>query len=351
MTIHDARGNLLKADAEALVNTVNTVGVMGKGIALQFRKAFPDNFRAYEAACRQGEIRLGQVFVHATGKLTENPRYIINFPTKKHWRSKARLSDIRRGLADLVRAIEDLQIRSIAIPPLGCGLGGLAWSQVRPLIVEALAPLEDVEVMLYSPVGTPAASEMPIATARPRLTRVRTALVALLAEYVDQVSRGATPVEVQKLAYLLERVGEPLNLQFAKGPYGPYSTTLEHVLNDIERHFIVGFGDRSRRIAEAEPITVLPEAVDEVAAEAVRHGVQPNVQRVLRLVDGFNSAYGTELIATVDWAVTHELGGSADLDKVLEVVRSWNQRKARIFTEPHVAHALERLGACGLIAA
>src|SRR5665811_1493750 len=134
MTVKEAKGNLLKADAEALVNTVNTVGVMGKGIALQFKKAYPDNFRAYEAACRNGEVRLGEVFVYSTGKLTENPRFILNFPTKEHWRSEARLVDIESGLQDLVEKVVQFRIGSIAIPPLGCGLGGLRWAEVEPLI-------------------------------------------------------------------------------------------------------------------------------------------------------------------------------------------------------------------------
>ena len=132
MAVKEAKGNLLKSDAEALVNTVNTVGVMGKGIALQFKKAFPANFRAYEAACRRGDVRLGEVFVYSTGKLTENPRFILNFPTKKHWRSKAQLADIELGLQDLVGHVQRLRIKSLAIPPLGCGLGGLRWSRVEP---------------------------------------------------------------------------------------------------------------------------------------------------------------------------------------------------------------------------
>lgn len=349
MAVLKSTGNLLKADAEALVNTVNTVGVMGKGIALQFKKAYPDNFRAYEASVRRGDIRLGEVFTYPTGKLTENPKFIINFPTKNHWRSKARLSDIREGLKDLVREVERLGIRSIAVPPLGCGLGGLDWDQVRPLIVEAFAPLDHVNAILFPPTETPAAADMPIGTERPKLTHARSAILALLDSYVGLVGRGATLIEVQKLAYLLERVGEPLDLRFNKAIYGPYSSRLDHVLNLLDGHFITGLGDRTHSVAEAEPIALLPEADDEIRTAADHHGVNPNVHRVLRVVDGFNSAYGTELLASVDWSVMHEVEGSYDPPAVLAAIQAWNRRKAQLFTESHVESALTRLQACELV--
>lgn len=343
MTIKEGTGNLLLADAEALVNTVNTVGVMGKGIALQFKKAYPANFKAYESAVRQGELQLGRVFVYRTGKLEENPKYIINFPTKKHWRSKSKLSDIAEGLKDLVREVEQLSIKSIAVPPLGCGLGGLNWKDVRPLIVDAFSGLNDVMTIVYPPAGTPFAAEMPSDTLKPALTRVSAAILGVLQGYVGQVGRGATAIEIQKLAYLLERVGEPLDLRFTKGHYGPYSVRLDHVLNGLESHFISGFGDRSQRVAEAEPIVIALGAEDEIDRAAKSFDAATNIELVLSLVDGFNSAYGTELLASVDWSVTQETGGSSDIKAVIDVLQQWNRRKSRLFTESHVASALQRL--------
>ena len=170
--ISECAGDLLADDSEALVNTVNTVGVMGKGIALQFKRAYPEVFKAYQAASRRGEIQLGHVQVVPTGRLTGNPRSIVNFPTKNHWRSKSRLSDIRDGLVDLVDRIEEFGIRSIAVPPLGCGNGGLRWSDVRPVIVDVLSELNDVEVHLYPPEGAPSSVDMRVATSRPKLTRL-----------------------------------------------------------------------------------------------------------------------------------------------------------------------------------
>ena len=174
----DAHGNLLKADVEALANSVNTVGVMGKGIALQFKNAFPANFKAYEAACKKQAVRLGKVFVFDNGQLTP-PRWIINFPTKGHWRARSRIRDVADGLDDLRDVIEELEISSIALPPLGCGHGGLDWDEVRSLIKERLGDL-DVVVHLYAPEGAPNAADMVISTPPPRLTTSTAALVSVI---------------------------------------------------------------------------------------------------------------------------------------------------------------------------
>lgn len=153
------QGDILKADAEALVNTVNCVGVMGRGIALQFRKAFPENFKVYEAACKANEVQTGKMFVYDLNRLYA-PRFIINFPTKRHWKGKSNIEDIKAGLEDLINVVQQHQIRSIAIPPLGCGLGGLNWEDVRPLIIEAFQSLPEVSVLLFEPIGAPQAKSM-----------------------------------------------------------------------------------------------------------------------------------------------------------------------------------------------
>lgn len=142
-------GNIFQSHAEAVVNTVNCVGVMGKGLALQFKKEFPENFVAYVDACRRHAVVPGKMFVYRTGMLL--PQYVINFPTKRHWRDKSRLEDIESGLTALVDVIRHYGIRSIAIPPLGCGLGGLDWRVVRQCIETAMADVPDVRVLLYEP--------------------------------------------------------------------------------------------------------------------------------------------------------------------------------------------------------
>jgi len=162
-------GDLLAEDVEALVNAVNCVGVMGRGIALQFKKRFPENFRAYAKACDQGEVRPGRMFVFETRRLT-NPRYIINFPTKRHWRAGSRIDDIEAGLGDLSRSIRECGVSSIALPPLGCGLGGLDWGAVRGRIEEALGAIEGVRVVVFEPDVPPGdrmARRLAVPTAHP----------------------------------------------------------------------------------------------------------------------------------------------------------------------------------------
>jgi O-acetyl-ADP-ribose deacetylase (regulator of RNase III) len=145
--IRTVSGDLLTDDADALVNAVNTAGVMGKGIALQFKQTWPAMFEDYAAACRRGELQPGSLHVWTTG-----PRLIVNFPTKHHWRSRSKLPDIESGLQALARLIEDRKLESIALPPLGCGHGGLAWADVEPLIHQLLAPVaEQVDVRVYAP--------------------------------------------------------------------------------------------------------------------------------------------------------------------------------------------------------
>lgn len=152
--IEQARGNLLEAEVEALVNTVNTEGVMGKGVALQFKKALPEMFAAYREACKQGQVVTGKMHVFERLDLF-NPRFIINFPTKRRWRDASRLEDIQLGLPDLVRVVRQNGITSIAIPALGCGLGGLCWSEVFPMIQQAFSDLPDVRVLMYQPQSIP----------------------------------------------------------------------------------------------------------------------------------------------------------------------------------------------------
>jgi len=333
-----ASGNILKAEAEALVNTVNCVGVMGKGIALQFKQAWPENFRAYERACRNKEVQLGSVFTFETGRLM-NPRYIINFPTKQHWRAKSRLKDIQAGLESLREEIKRLSIHSIAIPPLGCGSGGLQWSKVEPSIRKALKHLPNVRVMLFAPEGAPAAETMPVATRAPRLTRARAMLIRLFESYAAAGYR-LSRLEVQKLAYFLQAAGEEMNLRFAGKNYGPYAEELNHVLQRLEGHFIRGYGDRSREVR----IRLLP-----TAAEAARDAVagipeaDQRLERVSRLIRGFETPYGMELLATIHWVANTQMDAAVDADAAIVGVYSWSPRKRATFRPDHIRKAWTRL--------
>ena len=234
-------GDILKSDAEALVNTVNCMGIMGRGIALPFKKAYPDNFKTYEKVCKDKKLHPGMMLIFPTNTF-ENPRYIINFPTKRHWKGNSRLDDIQSGLPGWLRRLGGW-VKSIAVPPLGCGLGGLDWKTVRPLIEQAFEDLPEVRVDLYEPKGAPEAQEIVNRTDPPKITIGRAAIIVLIGKYNEiTLDEGVTLLEIQKLMYFMQAAGEPLRLRYAKGKYGPYADNLRQVLNILERHFIVGFG-------------------------------------------------------------------------------------------------------------
>jgi O-acetyl-ADP-ribose deacetylase (regulator of RNase III) len=352
--IEEGSGNLLTAEVDALVNTVNTAGVMGKGIALQFKRAYPANYKAYRAACARDEVQLGRMFVVDTGALGPR-RYVINFPTKKHWRSGSRLEDIEAGLDDLVRVVGELGITSIAIPPLGCGNGGLGWADVRPLIERASARMPDIRAVVFAPAGTPPAASMPNATTRPALTPLRAQLLVAIGRYLDrarlqEVRDGISELEIQKLAYFLQALGAPLRLTFARGRYGPYSEQLGHVLDSLEGHYLMGFGDRSARVTELVPINPTSDAVEEAQAELNQHPADVDRHAaLLALVEGFETPYSLELLATVHFAASQE-PVTADPAVLAERVVAWSLRKARLFTEEHVHLAARRLAEHELLA-
>jgi len=331
-------GNLLEADAEALVNTVNTVGVMGKGIALQFKKAFRKNHEAYVKACKKGDVTLGEMFVFQTGELV-GPRYIINFPTKKHWRGKAKLSDIEAGLQDLVQVVRREKIRSIAVPPLGCGNGGLEWTDVKEKIEGALARVPEVRVLLYPPQQRPAAAKMKVATTLPNWTPARAALVLAFNRYLLP-GYSLTLLEAQKLAYFLQVAGEPMKLTYARAKYGPYAEQLNHLLQRIEGHFIRGYGDRTAKAS----ITVVPRAVKQ-AEEIVGYNrdTQAHLEAVSRLIEGFETPYGLELLSTVHWLAQENDRVKSDVNVAIDGVQSWNEAKRVKFQPDHVRIAWGRL--------
>jgi O-acetyl-ADP-ribose deacetylase (regulator of RNase III) len=340
--ITEAAGNLLNADVDALVNTVNTVGVMGKGLALQFRRAYPAMFDAYRRAADAGQLQLGRMHVWPTDAAT-GPRYVVNFPTKGHWRSPSTIDDIDRGLADLARVVRELGIHSIAIPPLGCGNGGLDWRQVEPRIRAALGGLHDVRIVLYPPGRTPPAAEMTTRTPRPPMTPPRAALIRIIDRYCARALEVSI-IEVQKLLYFLQDAGEPLGLRYAKGYYGPYADNLRHALINLEGHYLIGFGDGSAKVVDAEPLSLLPGATDTADRTlADQPGTTGRIDRVLAVADGFETPYGMELLASVHWIATHEATRPTDPDQISRLVRAWTPRKGRMFTDEHIRLARHTL--------
>lgn len=332
-------GNLLKCNVEALVNTVNCDGYMGKGIALQFKQAFPDNFKAYLKACKLSEVQPGRMFIFKT-QSSENPKYIINFPTKLHWKEKSRLDDIKSGLNALLIDIKNLKIRSIAIPPLGCGLGGLKWSDVKPLIDEAFSAIPEIEVFVFEPLGSPAPKDMPVRTEK-KMTLARALFIKLMKLY-KEFDYSLTLLEIQKLAYFLQEAGQPLRLKFVKHLYGPYATNLNKVLEAMESHYTRGFGDQQKPSTEIE---LLPGAWDEaelfLQKESHIDSALEHLSRVARLIEGFETPYSIELLASVHWVAIKEPNVQS-LDDVIKSIHQWNARKKN-YTPEHIEIAWRQL--------
>jgi O-acetyl-ADP-ribose deacetylase (regulator of RNase III) len=332
-------GDILTEDTEAVVNTVNCVGVMGRGIALQFKRAFPENYKAYAVACKRDELRPGRMFVFETGQLA-NPRYIINFPTKRHWRGKSRLEDIDAGLTALVDEVRSRKIRSIAIPPLGSGLGGLEWSEVRARIESRLRELSDVRVVVFEPGGAPADMRANRSRDVPKMTAGRAALVELMNRYLQGLlDPFVTLLEVHKLMYFMQEAGEPLRLKYEKGPYGPYAENLRHVLNAVEGHMVAGYADGGD--VPDKQLQLVPGALEEAHAFLEgKNKTQANFEKVSDLVEGFESPFGLELLSTVHWVVSQEQART--LDDVVKLTYAWSDRKKQ-FTRRQIELAVDVL--------
>lgn len=345
-------GNLLNSKAEALVNTVNTVGVMGKGIALMFKEAFPDNFSRYEAACKRNEVAVGRMYVTERSNLL-GPRWIINFPTKRHWRHPSRIAWIEAGLNDLRRVIVENDIRSIALPPLGSGNGGLDWRDVRPKIEAALASLDNVDIVVYEP--TSQYQNVRKRGGVEKLTPARALVVELVRQYCV-LGMECTLLEIQKLAYLLEQeilsegLKNPLNLRFSANRYGPYADRLKHLLDALDGSYL----HCEKRIADAGPLDVI--WFDDAKKDRVGAYLSTREAKVYRsaleatsaIIDGFQSPLGTELLATVDWLIRQGLAKPL-LPSVKGALREWpggegaGERKLRLFDDRLLTLALERL--------
>lgn len=338
-------GDIFEEEAEAIVNTVNCVGVMGRGIALQFKKRFPENFKVYEAACKQKKVVPGKMFVYETGSLI-GPQYIINFPSKRHWRGASRMEDIESGLQDLVKTIENLSIKSIALPPLGCGLGGLDWNDVRTRIENALSQLSDVEVIVFEPKGAPNAEKMVKNRKVPNMTPGRAALVELVHRYLaGLLDPFVSLLEVHKLMYFLQESGEPLRLNYQKSIYGPYAENLRHVLNAVEGHLLTGYADGGDR--PDKDLKLIPGAYEDAASFLLEHQqTKQHFDRVSELVEGFESPFGMELLASVHWVTTKE--DVQAIDQVVAKFYQWNERKKQ-FTPRQIELAYNVLSKKGWV--
>lgn len=345
------QGNLLEAKAEALVNTVNTVGVMGKGIALMFKERFADNYRQYAAACKAKEVVIGKVFVTEVREL-EGPRWIVNFPTKRHWRSPSQIGWIVDGLHDLRDFIIKHQVNSIAIPPLGAGNGGLPWTAVKDQIQSILGNL-DTDILVFEPTAN--YQNVSKRSGVENLTPAR-ALIAELVRRYWVLGMECSLLEIQKLAWFLERSIErftpgknPLDLKFVAHKYGPYANRLEHLLDHLDGSYL----HCGKRISDAGPLDVI--WFDEGRKSFVQAYLNseakvylPALEFTAELIDGFESPFGMELLATVDWLL-HEEGVEPTVFAIREHLKRWSggaeaaARKSNLFDDDSLEIALCKL--------
>lgn len=354
--IEFTQGNLLDSDAEALVNTVNTVGVMGKGVALMFKEAFPENFGEYEAACHAKKVQLGKMFVTHRQSLL-GPKWIINFPTKGHWRYPSKMEWVERGLDDLKEVILDKGIRSVALPPLGSGNGGLEWTDVRKVIIEKLGNVDDVQFIVYEP--TKQYQNVAKRSGVEKLTAPRAAVAELVRRY-SVLGIECSLLEVQKLGYFVERFNRLLVLpefqfEFGANKYGPYSEKLRHMLNGLDGSYL----HCDKRLSDAGPFEAIrfdESKRDRVALFMKNQGREhlPAVEATSTLIDGFESPLGMELLATVDWLVV-EMGSDVTVPAIRAHLQSWPgggesaERKLALFEDRIIGIALDALSEANLI--
>lgn len=343
------QGNLLETRAEALVNTVNTVGVMGKGIALMFKERFAENFRHYAAACRAKDVRTGRMFITEVNELG-GPRWIVNFPTKQHWRGNSRMDWITEGLQDLRRFLIENKVKSIAIPPLGAGNGGLDWADVRVRIEAALGGL-DTDILVFEP--TQKYQNVAKRAGVEKLTPAR-ALIAELVRRYWVLGMECSLLEIQKLAWFLERAIEragltPLDLRFQSHKYGPYADRLRHLLEGLDGSYL----HCEKRIGDADPLDVIwfddgRKTFVHTYLKSEAKEYAPALEATAELIDGFESPFGMELLSTVDWLLERE-GVAPTVPAVREGLRHWRggpdaaARKDRLFDDRALGIALDRL--------
>lgn len=338
-------GDMFSEPVEALVNTVNCVGVMGKGVALEFKKRWPENFKFYKKACDAKQLRPGMILTFDTNQLFSGdaPRYLVNFPTKDHWRSPSRIEYIESGLDALLIEIEKHRIKSIAMPPLGCGNGGLDWSEVRPLILSKLAVLEDVDIIIFGPKPSEDLPEFTDTSAM-AMTHPRAMLLKAFAELELFFDGAFDRISMQKIVYFLQALGVDFRLQFQRNNYGPYSESLKHAFARFEtNNLISGFqGEESRT-----HVTQIGYAVANDYLQKFDQNDDDIITKLSHLIEGYESPYGLELLSSVHWLSQHEK--FFPLEKIIEAMQGWNEEKRNKFNEASIRAAYERLDADGLI--
>lgn len=328
--LHYITGNLLESKAEALVNTVNTVGVMGKGIALQFKNMFPNNFKLYAKACASRDLTVGTLLVTEEETLLTGKKIIVNFPTKTNWRLPSEYQYIEDGLQELVNVIQEKNITSIAIPPLGAGNGGLDWNKVKVLIENRLRNV-NCEIYIYEPS---AAVQEILRKERVALTPARAMLLSVLYE-VERNGEFVSEFSSEKIAYFLQRFGarDQFKLEFQPNFYGPYSGKVKHVLYYLNGSYIVGYSSKDKK--PFEELGLIPDgetAVNEYLDKPENDAFKIIVTKTKNFLSGFYSPFGLELLSTIDYIMTEKKATTKD--EITKELEQWSDRKKTLFTNP-----------------
>ncbi len=321
------KGNLLESEAEALVNTVNTVGVMGKGIALQFKNTYPNNYKVYKELCKAKGLDVGQLLAVKDSSLVGGEKLIINFPTKTSWRKPSEYSYIADGLKELRKLIQDREIKSIAIPPLGSGNGGLNWDKVKEMIVSELSDL-DTTIFLYEPTKQ---IKEELKKEKAKLTPARAMLLAILYRLVRS-GELVSEFSSEKVCYFLQRFGgqKHFKLTYTKQLYGPYSGKVRYVINHLNGSYLMGYSDLNKKAFE--PLDLLMDTEDLVNDYLKKQSeLLAIVENTDKFLSGFYSDFALELLATVDFIVQEK--EITDKEAILSQLQEWNDRKREMFSQ------------------
>lgn len=340
--INYIKGDLLESNALALVNTVNTVGVMGKGIALRFKQMFPHNYSVYRSACMRGEVNPGKMLVVRDNSLITGEHIIINFPTKVHWRQPSCYEYISEGLIDLINVIKEYNINSIAIPPLGCGNGGLDWVVVKRMISDALSSLEDVKIDVYEP-----SDSLQVLTGRQKgavhLTPARAMLLYAMFYYETHDERCSLFV-ANKLSYFYQILGakEFAAIPFVAHYYGPYSVSVGHMLSAVNGKYIYGLEQMDKKPFESLMLDYNRKSeVSEYVHNSLSKSQIDYVKQLLNMIDGYESAYALEILASVAYVRCSNPG--IGVEETVHKIQEWSRRKKNLFCREHIVAAYDHL--------
>ena len=320
------KGNILESEAEALVNTVNTQGVMGKGIALQFKNAFPNNYKIYKEACKKGVFDIGDLLIVEDNGLISGKKLIINFPTKILWRNPSEYIYIEKGLNKLIQEIEEKNIKSIAIPPLGSGNGGLNWDVVKKMIEDKMNHLP-IDIFIYEPNSK---IKEKLKEERVQLTDARAMLLFMLYKLVAN-GEFVSEFSSEKICYFLQRFGakQHFKLDYKPNFYGPYSGKVKYVINYLNGSYIMGYSAMDKKPFES--LDLVSDGFEKVESYIyAKPELIEIVNKTESFLDGFYSEFALELLSTIDYISLNK--NSYNLEVIKTELDSWSERKRTLFS-------------------